>query len=196
MIYIETEHLILRNYKPTDFNDVFAYFSNEEVSRYEDFYPMSAEQVWSLIDEWKTMDNRLVAELRSNGTVIGSIGYWTDEERHHCIDYDFNPAFGKNGYATEAGKALVSHLFDTLDVTAVYGDCDVENTASWKLLERLGFERIQRLDQQSYKNDLDGNPIMISTYLYEQKRPDTNRKSVWKDRFHTIDCMCVGARRI
>lgn len=129
---------------------------------------MSAEQVRSLIDEWKTMDNR----------------------------HDFNPAFGKNGYATEAGKALVSHLFDTLDITAVYGDCDVENTASWTLLERLGFERIQRLDQQSYKNDLDGNPIMISTCLYEQKRPDANRKSVRKDRFHTIDCMCVGARRI
>lgn len=178
MIFIETEHLILRNYKPTDFNDVFAYFSNEEVSRYEDFYPMSAEQVRSLIDEWQTMDNRLVAELRSDGTVIGSIGYWTDEEGHHCIDYDFNPAFCGNGYATEAGKALVSHLFYALDVAAVYGDCDVENTVSWKLLERLGFERIQRLDQQSYKDDPDGNPILISTYLYERRRPDTNRKSV------------------
>lgn len=170
MVIIETEHLILRNYKPADFNNVFAYFSNEEVSRYEDFDPMSEAQVRSLIDEWQAMDNRLVAELKSDGIVIGSIGYWTDEEGHHCIDYDFNPAFGGNGYATEAGKALVSYLFETLELPAIYGDCDVENTASWKLLERLGFQRVQRLDQQSYKNDLDGNPILISTYLYERKR--------------------------
>lgn len=167
MVFIETERLVLRNYKPADFNDVFAYFSKEEVSRYEDFYPMTEEQVQSLIDEWQTMDNRLVAELKSGGIVIGSIGYWIDEEGHHCIDYDFNPSFCGNGYATESGKALVKYLLETLEVTAIYGDCDVENTASWKLLERLGFQRMQRLEQQSYKNDLDGNPIFISTYLYE-----------------------------
>ena len=45
MIALETERLILRNYHPSDFKDIFAYFSNEEVSRYEDFYPMSEEQV-------------------------------------------------------------------------------------------------------------------------------------------------------
>lgn len=37
MIALETERLILRNYHPSDFKDIFAYFSNEEVSRYEDF---------------------------------------------------------------------------------------------------------------------------------------------------------------
>lgn len=173
MILIETQRLLLRNYKTTDFDAVFAYFSSEEVSRYEDFDPMSAQQVQTLIDEWKTMDNRLVAELKSDGTVIGSIGYWTDDEGHHCIDYDFNPAFYGNGYATEAGKALVEHLFYTLGVRAVYGDCDVENTASWKLLERLGFQRMRQLDGQFYKNDTNGNPIIIETYLYGLERPDT-----------------------
>lgn len=145
-------------------------FSSEEVSRYEDFDPMSENQVKEIISEWKDMDNRLVAELKESHKVIGSVGYWIDEEGHHCIDYDFNPEFGKKGYATEACKRLIRYLFETKDISEIFGDCDVRNEASWKLMERLGFERLQRLDDQSYKNDVNNQPIMIQTYLYGLKR--------------------------
>ncbi len=91
MILIETDRLLLRNYQVSDLDDILQYFSDEEVSKYEDFYPMSEEQVRSMITEWKDMDNRLVAELKSSQAVIGSVGYWIDEEGHYCIDYDFNP---------------------------------------------------------------------------------------------------------
>lgn len=166
MLLLETERLILRNYKEAHFSDIVKYFSNKEVSKYEDFYPMSDTEVRNIIAEWKGMDNRLVAELKSSGTVIGSIGYWKDEECHYCIDYDFNPEYGGNGYATEAGEELVCHLFESIDVSAIYADCDVRNKSSCRLLERLGFHRMQRLNNQSYKNDKNGQPILISTYLY------------------------------
>lgn len=170
MVHIETERLIVRNYRTTDFHDAFAYFSNEEVSRYEDFYPMTEEQVKNIISEWKNMDNRFVAELKNKNIVIGSIGYWTDDEGHHCLDYDFNPQYGGHGYATEAGKALVRYLFETVGVNDVYADCDVNNVSSWNLLERLGFQRLQQLENQSYKDDMNGNPILISTYLYRLEK--------------------------
>lgn len=166
MLTLETERLILRNYRENDFSDIMKYFSNEEVSKYEDFYPMSEEQVRNIIREWKELDNRLVVELKSTHNVIGSIGYWTDNEGHHCIDYDFNPDYSKKGYATEAGKELVRYLFENLGVSGVYGDCDVRNEASWKLMERLGFRRMQELSNQSYKNDEKNQPIFIHTYLY------------------------------
>lgn len=169
MVLLETERLLLRNYKEEDFSDIMEYFSNEEVSRYEDFYPMSENQVKKIIAEWKNMDNRLVAELKECHKVVGSVGYWIDEEGHHCIDYDFNPKFGGNGYATEACKALLHYLFYTKEISEVFGDCDVRNEASWKLLERLGFERMQKLNNQSYKNDENGQPIIIQTYLYRFK---------------------------
>lgn len=94
MIHLETERLLLRNYEEEDLLDIMEYFSDEEVSRYEDFYPMSENQIKEIISEWKNMDNRLVAELKSNQKVVGSVGYWIDKEGHHCIDYDFNPEFG------------------------------------------------------------------------------------------------------
>lgn len=80
MIFIETKRLILRNYQTGDFADIRAYFSNEEVSRYEDFYPMTDAQIADLLSEWIPLDNRLVAERKSDKTVIGSIGYWVDNE--------------------------------------------------------------------------------------------------------------------
>lgn len=167
MITIETDRLLLRNYTVTDFEDIIKYFSNEEVSKFEDFYPMSEEQVRNIIMGWQDMDNRLVAELKSKGNVIGSVGYWIDDEGHYCIDYDFNPDYCGQGYATEACNALVRYLFESVGIRAIYGDCDVKNVLSWRLLERLGFQRIRKLDNQSYKNDKSGNPILISTFLYE-----------------------------
>ena len=170
MMKIETDRLLLRNYKESDFEDIFKYFSDEEVSRFEDFYPMSEEQVRDIIAEWKNMENRLVAALKSEQIVIGSVGYWIDDEGHYCIDYDFNPEYCGQGDATEACNALVHYLFESLGIRAIYGDCDVRNVSSWKLLERLGFQRISTLDHQSYKNDKNGNPIFIHTFLYELKK--------------------------
>lgn len=175
MVLLETERLLLRNYVERDFCDVMEYFSNEEVSRYEDFYPMSEYQVKKIILEWENMDNRLVVELKISHKVIGSVGYWIDEEGHYCIDYDFNPEFGGSGYATEACKGLIRYLFEVKGISEVFADCDVRNDASWRLMERLGFERIQTLDNQSYKNDENDQPIIIQTYLYGLKNNTLER---------------------
>ena len=77
---------------------------------------------------------------------------------------------------TEACKELIHYLFDTKGISEVFGDCDVRNEASWKLMERLGFERMQRLDNQSYKNDVNGQPIIIQTYLYGRKKSHPIKK--------------------
>lgn len=167
MICLETERLILRNYRIEDFHDIYDYFSNEEVARYEDFYPMSESEVKELINEWQNKDSRLVVELKDKHVVIGSIGYFVDEDDDYSMDFDFNPAYGKMGYATEAGKKLLEHLFNTVNVERVYADCDIHNNNSWKLLERLGFKRIKQIDGESYKEDMEGNPIIISIYLYK-----------------------------
>lgn len=47
-----------------------------------------------------------------------------------------------------------------------WGDCDERNTASSKLLERLGFQLIKTVDD-AYKEDADGNPIMIRSRVYK-----------------------------
>jgi RimJ/RimL family protein N-acetyltransferase len=55
---------------------------------------------------------------------------------------------------------------EDLHVKEIWGDCDERNTASSKLLERLGFQLIETVDD-SYKEDADGNPIMIRSRVYK-----------------------------
>ncbi|HKM34528.1 MAG TPA: GNAT family N-acetyltransferase [Lachnospiraceae bacterium] len=166
MIRLETERLILRNYQLTDIEDVYEYFSKEEVAKYEDFDPMTMEEVTEEVTEWADMDNRLVAVLKETQKVIGSVGYWVDEDEDYSIDFDFNPTFGKEGYATEAAHKLLDYLFTEKKIPKIFGDCDIRNENSYKLMERLGFKRIEQIDNESYKDDAQGNPIKISIYLY------------------------------
>ena len=70
MVLLETARLLLRNYKEEDFSDVMSYFSSEEVSRYEDFYPMSEAQVKKIISEWKDMDNQSYKNDDNNQPII------------------------------------------------------------------------------------------------------------------------------
>ena len=40
------------------------------------------------------MDNRMAVVLKETGELIGSVGYWDDEEdgeTEYSIDFDFNP---------------------------------------------------------------------------------------------------------
>lgn len=45
----------------------------------------------------------------------------------------------KMGYAREAGKKVLTHLFHIIGTKEIYGDCDIHNENLWRLLERMGF---------------------------------------------------------
>ena len=54
-----------------------------------------------------------------------------------CLD----PDHGGQGYATEAVGWLVRLCFDTLGLRRVTANCFADNTASWRLMERIGMRR-------------------------------------------------------
>lgn len=49
--------------------------------------PDARKQVRNMIDEWRDMENRLTAVLKTTQNVTGSVGYWVDEitERNEMI---------------------------------------------------------------------------------------------------------------
>lgn len=59
------------------------------------------------------------------------------------IAYVFGPAWWGRGYATEATTWLVDVLAARHDVASLWATVDPANTSSTRLLERLGFRRVE-----------------------------------------------------
>jgi RimJ/RimL family protein N-acetyltransferase len=58
---------------------------------------------------------------------------------YYWIGYIIHPDHRGKGYATEAVKLLVDHLFKTKDIFRIQAECNPENYASVRVLEKAGF---------------------------------------------------------
>jgi RimJ/RimL family protein N-acetyltransferase len=59
------------------------------------------------------------------------------------LGYVFDPAYGGQGYATEAVTAMVAYAFDRLGVRRITAGCYADNLASVRILEKVGIRREQ-----------------------------------------------------
>jgi RimJ/RimL family protein N-acetyltransferase len=167
MINLESERLILRNYKETDFQDFYEYMQLEYTARHDDFEPLNFEQCTRLLSKRLNNDNYLVVELRDAQKVIGDVSFDAEEFESFSISYDFNVKFEKQGFATEACRVLIRYIFEMLNGRRIFAECNEDNVNSYKLLERLGFRQEGHfLEDVTFKNDAEGNPIYVNSYLY------------------------------
>ncbi|MCI8350813.1 MAG: GNAT family N-acetyltransferase [Oscillospiraceae bacterium] len=171
-IIAQTERLILRRYTEADLQDLWEYLSDEEVVAYEPYKPMSLEEVKDNL-EWRIGTDEMVAvELRDSHKMIGNVYLGKREFVSLEIGYVFNRSYWGNGYAAESCKALIQQAFSN-GIHRIYAECDPKNESSWKLLERLRFRREAHLIQNvSFWNDRDGNPVWKDTYIYARLEID------------------------
>ena len=51
--------------------------------------------------------------------------------------------FWGKGIATETAKACIAYAFEVLQLSTIYGICDVENTGSRNILQKCGLKLIE-----------------------------------------------------
>lgn len=80
--------------------------------------------------------------------VIGDVGFKGRPDAHGTVDigYGIVPAYRQQGYASEAAAGLRDWAFEQPDVQRVTADCWPHNTASARILEKLGMSRIGTSD--------------------------------------------------
>ena len=80
---------------------------------------------------------------KNENRLIGDMGIiFTGHERMQVeVGCTLNKAFQGKGYATEALTAMVNHFFMTLKKHRIVASIDPRNTASIRLIERLGFRK-------------------------------------------------------
>ncbi len=168
---IATERLTLRAFKPSDADDLHAYLSDEETVRFEPYKPFSREQ--SEAEAARRAKDESFIAVCLDGRVIGNIYMALENEQSGTweLGYVFNRAYWGKGYASEAAKAVVDNAFTRRGASKVIAMCNPINTASWRLMERLGMKRVQELKHNVYFFlDDSGEPIWLDTYIYELTR--------------------------
>lgn len=165
---IATERLFIRRFQPGDARDLHEYLSDPEVVKFEP-YGVFTEQASAAEAARRGSDPAFWAVCLRDGKLIGNL-YFNEAEPEFStweLGYVFNAKHQGMGYATEACRALLSHAFRDLGARRVVAMCDPLNSASWRLLERLGMRReAHKLQTVFFRRDEVGRPIWKDTYEY------------------------------
>lgn len=100
--------------------------------------------------------------LRSNGTPIGICGLFRRDGLDHAdIGFSILPDYCGNGYAYEAASAVVEHARVDIKLARVTAIVAPENTASIRLIEKLGllFEKTIRMPGEDHDISLYAMPL-------------------------------------
>ena len=148
---LNATRVTLRNFRDSDLESFLLYRNDPEVAKYQGWsIPYSLEEGMQLINEIKNMEApkqghwlQLAIELKETGGLIGDLGMLIqrDDARQAVIGFTIARNYWRKGFAVEAVSCLLEFLFGDLDLHRVAADCDVENTGSWRTLEKLGFRR-------------------------------------------------------
>lgn len=145
---LHTPRLILRPFAEQDIVPFQEYRSDPEVEKYQGWsVPYTLEQAARFVDEMKAAVPgqpgewyQIAIGLKPGGELIGDCafqvlsGSLTQAE----IGLTLARRYQGYGYAFEAITRLIDYLFGELNLHRIYANCDPENTASIRLLQKLG----------------------------------------------------------
>lgn len=175
MTELQTQRLILRNYRADDLQDLYEYLSDERVLEFEPQKPMNLEETKGNLEWRMSTDEMIAVEEKATHKMIGNVYLGKREFESLEIGYVFHQNYWGKGFASESCRALIQQAFSN-GIHRIYAECDPQNINSWKLLEALGFRREAHLKQNVYfwKNE-DGQPIWKDTYVYALLRSEFER---------------------
>jgi len=143
---LRTERLLLRPFRLDDVNDVVAYANDQQWSRYlvRIPYPYSrrdGEQfvAQTLLSSWEEHPQWAIVLDES---VVGGINLdIVTRDRRANVGYAMARAEWGKGLTTEVARAVVDHGFERLGLETITARADARNTASRRLMEKLGMTR-------------------------------------------------------
>jgi RimJ/RimL family protein N-acetyltransferase len=144
---IRTERLVLRSLRAGDAERVHAYRANPEVARFQSWDTQSLDEVRAFIAEQSALSSeepgwyQLAIAERSTDCVVGDLGVHILESDPRQVELGFTlaPNAQGQGYAAEAVRGTLDHLFVALGKHRVIASTDPRNERSIALLRRVGF---------------------------------------------------------
>lgn len=169
---IEIENLIIRNFTLEDQEDLCEYMLQRVDAEFEGYPDFTLEKAQDEITYRSSSEEFFAIELKEEHKVIGNIYLGHRDFNTKELGYVLNEHYQGKGYGTAAARAVIHEAFKE-GLHRIYAECCPRNIASWKLMEKLGFQREAHLRQNvSFHKDTNGEPIYWDTYVYGLLKSD------------------------
>ena len=117
--------------------------------------------------------------LKETNECIGKIDYheYSKEDNEindlsiRGVGWYIDPIHQGKGYGTEAAKHTLKYMFEEVEITKIITGAAIDNPASWKIMDRLGYKKLPQTKLVTYTY-LD-EPVEI--YIYEITKEQYNR---------------------
>ena len=168
-VLLETERLILRPFRESDADDVFAYASDPDVGPMAGWRPHeSPQKSLEIVRGFISSGEVWAVESKETHKVIGTVGLHPEQREGYSFDYQLGYVLAKScwgqGLMTEAAGRIVSYAFETGAKTLFVAHFD-GNERSKRVIEKLGFRYAGHIDDGCKRYD--GAVLGESVYLLD-----------------------------
>lgn len=172
---LETERLILRKLTLDDLEDVYAYSSDEEVTRFLRWGPhttpaQTESYLREVLQEYNEgRDGPWGIEHRTSGRVVGAIHLMAIRARHRRAEIGFllSKAYWGQGLMTEALLRVLRYVFEDVGLNRVEAFCLVDNLAGMRVLEKAGMTKEGVLREYAFQKGALGDFCVYSTLRHD-----------------------------
>lgn len=148
---IETKRLLLRPLSLGDLDSLFELYQDIDLMRYITGQTRSYENTKARLNVYLSDHERYgfglcAAILKSSGEMIGRCGLEPVESKvglEGDIGWMFKKKYWGRGLATEFGQAMIEYGFTRLPVRRIFARADVANTASIRVMQKLGMKFVK-----------------------------------------------------
>ncbi len=139
---LSSERLVLRQPSHADVDAIRALANNWEVARWMGRlpFPYLRKDAVLFLEEIVPREAAWIIQDRGSAEVLG-VGGLTPHGASGTVEFGYwlGERHWGNGFATEAGRAILRHAFGTLRLPEVVSGCFVGNARSARVLGKLGF---------------------------------------------------------
>lgn len=146
---LETDHLLLREFEVSDAKNFYELNLNPNVIKYtgnKAFKDINEAKYFleNYSDYQRNGFGRWAVINKANQVFLGWCGLKYDEKLNETdIGFRFFEHFWNLGFATESAKACIDYGFAKLNLKTIIGRAMKENSASVKVLEKIGLQYVR-----------------------------------------------------
>jgi RimJ/RimL family protein N-acetyltransferase len=185
---LKSKNFVIRAFERKDL-EIFTYYRSDElVAKYQSWSNYTYEEAVKLFEgmdysTYGTEGNwyQLAIALHDSDELVGDLAVHFIDQAQVEIGFTIAPVYQGKHVATEAVSCFIEYVFDELKKHRIIATTDTENTASYKLLEKLSFRREGHFIKNIFFKGVWGDEyqygLLRSEKIKDNKKNNTKKNS-------------------